>query len=73
MERHELDTRGLRCPQPILTLITYMPQTSPGDLLTITADCEAFEEDVRGLCTRMGKTLLAIRRDGDEVSADIQL
>jgi tRNA 2-thiouridine synthesizing protein A len=73
MVRHELDAKGLRCPQPILTIITYMPNTSPGDMIEITADCETFEDDVRKWCERMGKTLLAVTHVGDETTAQIQI
>lgn len=73
MARHELDCKGLRCPQPILTIITYMPSTQPGDILEVTADCETFEEDVRKWCERMGKTLLAVTHDGPDTTTQIQI
>ena len=68
-----LDVRGLRCPQPIQAIITCIHETSPGDVLQVTADCPTFEEDVRKWSDRTGKTLLAITRDGDAVVAQIQL
>ena len=70
---HVLDAKGLRCPQPILTLITFMPSTSPGDIVELVADCATFEDDVRKWCDRMDKTLLAINRDGTVVTAQIQI
>ena len=68
-----LDTRGQRCPQPILAIITSMHETSPGDILEVTADCPSFEDDVRRWCERGGKTLLAITRHGEVMVAQIQL
>jgi len=68
-----LDTKGLRCPQPILAIITCMHDTSPGDVLEVTADCPTFEDDVRNWCSRAGKTLLAVTLDGDAAVAQIQL
>ena len=72
MTTHTLDAKGLRCPQPILKMTIMIPQISPGDILQVTADCESFEEDVRSWCDRMRKTLLAINKSGEEVTAQIQ-
>jgi len=69
----KLDVLGLRCPQPIQAIITNMHQTSPGDVLEVTADCPTFEEDVTKWAERAGKTLLAINRNGDTMIALIQL
>lgn len=68
-----LDARGLRCPQPIQAIITCMHETSPGDILEVSADCPTFEDDVRRWATRGGKVLLAITRSGDSLVAQIQL
>ena len=72
MATHTLDAKGLRCPQPILKITAFMPQIQGGDVLEVQADCATFEEDVRKWCDRMGKTLLAVTRDGDAVTAQIQ-
>jgi tRNA 2-thiouridine synthesizing protein A len=73
MATKNVDARGMRCPQPIQAIITSMHETAPGDILQVTADCPTFEEDVRRWSERMGKTLLAITREGDAVVAQIQL
>ena len=73
MATKTLDARGLRCPQPIQAIITCMHETSPGDILEVTADCPTFEDDVRKWAERTGRTLLAITRDGDALVAQIQL
>ena len=72
MTTHTLDAKGLRCPQPILKMTIMLPEISPGDILEVSADCESFEEDVRKWCERMRKTLLAINKDGDAITASIQ-
>ena len=41
-------------------------------MLEATADCDTFEEDVRKWCERMNKTLLAVSKNGDVVTAQIQ-
>ena len=72
MATHMLDAKGLRCPQPILKLTILLPDVAPGDVVYLSADCEAFEDDVRKWCERMNKTLLAFTKDGDVITAQIQ-
>ncbi len=67
-----VDATGLKCPQPILKVTIAMPEMQPGDILEASADCASFEEDIRKWCERMSKTLLAINRDGEKVTAQIQ-
>jgi len=73
MNTKVLDTKGLRCPQPILAIITCMHETAPGDIIEVTADCPTFEEDVRRWCTRSSKTLLALTCEGEATMAQIQV
>jgi len=68
-----LDARGMRCPQPIQAVITCMHETAPGDTLEVTADCPTFEADIRNWASRGTKTLLAVTRNGDEITAQILL
>lgn len=68
----QIDAVGLRCPQPILKITATLPDMQPGDVLECVADCTTYEDDVRKWCDRMGKTLLAVTRDGDRVTAQIQ-
>ena len=72
MSVHKLDATGLRCPQPILKITIMMPEMNPGDVLEVSADCDSFENDVRTWCERLKKTLLAVNREGDVVTAIIQ-
>jgi TusA-related sulfurtransferase len=72
MATKTIDAMGLRCPQPILKITTALPEMQPGDLLEVKADCATFEDDVRKWCERMNKTLLAITRDGEVITAQIQ-
>ncbi len=67
-----LDTLGMRCPQPILKIAAKIPQMSPGDILAVTGDCPTFEEDVRTWCARMNKTILVVTTDGSAKTVQIQ-
>jgi tRNA 2-thiouridine synthesizing protein A len=72
MTTHDLDATGMRCPQPILKITAMLPTVPAGDVLEARADCATFESDVHKWCERMGKTLLAVTRDGDVTTAQIQ-
>ncbi len=67
-----IDATGLRCPQPILKVTIAMPEMHAGDMMEVSADCATFEDDIRTWCERMNKTLLAVMRDGEKVTAQIQ-
>lgn len=72
MATFDLDTTGLRCPQPILRIAAKAPEMQRGDVLRVTADCTTFESDVRKWCGRMRRTLLAITTEGAVQTAQIQ-
>jgi tRNA 2-thiouridine synthesizing protein A len=67
-----LDARGMRCPQPILKITSMVPALEPGSVLEITSDCLTFEDDIRTWCERMSRPLVALTRDGDVITAQIQ-
>jgi len=68
-----LDCLGLKCPQPILKVIAFIPQLADGDILEIKADCHSFPNDIKAWCDRTGKTLLFCMDDGTgSHSAQIQ-
>lgn len=60
-----LDAAGLKCPQPVLKLSVVSPEMNAGEVLEIIGDCPTFEKDVRAWCTRLKKTLVVIRDDGN--------
>lgn len=61
-----LDATRLKCPQPVLKLSIVSPEMKPGEILEIIGDCPTFEKDVTAWCSRLKKTLLLIRDDGNE-------
>jgi tRNA 2-thiouridine synthesizing protein A len=69
-----LDCIGLKCPQPILRVVSFIPQCQPGDVLEILADCPSFPKDIKAWCEKTGRTLLYCMDDGTGVSTvQIQL
>ena len=63
----ELDTRGLKCPGPVLKMTGIMmkKEVKPGDTLAVTADCSTFEKDVKDWCQRNKKVLIVIKDVGN--------
>ena len=69
----ELNCIGLKCPQPILKVVAFIPQMEADDILEIKADCPSFPTDIKSWCDRTGKTLLFCMDDGTgSHSAQIQ-
>jgi len=74
MAVHILDTKGLKCPQPILKITTTVIKIPKGDILEVTADCETFEKDARDWCQRNKKIFLWVRDlGGGTKTCQIQL
>lgn len=59
----EMDTRGLRCPLPVLKMTSALvkDEVEPGDTLIVLGDCPTFEKDVRDWCRKMKAVLIALR------------
>jgi len=62
-----LDTRGLRCPQPVLKIAVKSPDMKAGDVLEVVGDCPTFERDVRMWCERLRKVFLSMKDEGNNV------
>ena len=61
----QMDLTGLKCPQPAMKVASQMMNLKPGDIIEAVADCDSFENDIRGVCKRWNKVLLAIKDIGD--------
>jgi tRNA 2-thiouridine synthesizing protein A len=64
MPVHQLDTLGMKCPQPVLKIAVRAPDMKPGDILEILGDCPTFEKDIRTWCMRLEKVFLSIKDEG---------
>ena len=64
MSVRELNTVGLKCPQPVLKIAVMSAQMKKGDMLEILGDCPTFEKDIRTWCERLGKTFVALKDEG---------
>lgn len=61
-----LDTRGLKCPLPVLRARKAMQKLAPGTLLRVLATDPGTVQDFRAFCAATGHELLESGRAGDE-------
>jgi tRNA 2-thiouridine synthesizing protein A len=57
--KHELDARGLLCPEPVMMLHKVMRQLQSGELLAVYATDPSTQRDVPKFCQFLGHTLVA--------------
>jgi cysteine desulfurase len=59
-----VDSRGRRCPLPVLDLARALPQVAIGDQVTVLADDPAAAGDLAAWCRMTGQLLLMTEADG---------
>ncbi|RUO76213.1 sulfurtransferase TusA [Idiomarina seosinensis] len=55
----QLDTLGLRCPEPVMLLRAAVRKMNVGEILLIIADDPATTRDIPGFCDFMDHELVA--------------
>ncbi|MCS3432785.1 sulfurtransferase TusA [Klebsiella sp. BIGb0407] len=56
---HNLDTTGLRCPEPVMMVRKTVRKMAPGETLLVIADDPATTRDIPGFCRFMEHELVA--------------
>lgn len=62
-----LDCIGLYCPEPIFRTRLALDEMKVGELLEVTADDPAAEEDIKRLVNRLGHELINLESEGGQV------
>ncbi len=63
---HELDARGLYCPEPVMLLHRAVRDMGAGELLRVYATDPSTERDIPRFCDFLGHTLVsAVQRDDE--------
>lgn len=62
-----LDCLGLYCPEPVFKTRMELDELNIGEVLEVTADDPAAEEDIRSLVKNLGQELVEVRKDGNAV------
>lgn len=62
-----LDCIGLYCPEPVFRTRLALDEMEAGEVLEVTADDPAAEEDIKRLVRRLGHEILGLETDDDQV------
>jgi len=62
-EEKKLDATGLFCPEPVFRTKIEIERLQVGDILTVSADDPAAEDDISRWVTRNGHELLDMKKD----------
>lgn len=57
-QHQELDTQGLRCPEPVMMVRKTIRKLGSGDLLLVLADDPSTSRDIPSFCRFMDHELL---------------
>ena len=63
----KLDCLGLYCPEPVFRTRVEIDKLDVGQVLEVTADDPAAEEDIKRLVKRLGHQLIEIRKEGNHL------
>ncbi len=64
---HELDARGLYCPEPVMLLHNAIRDAAPGDLVAVRATDPTTRRDIPQFCHFLGHELVKEREEGGEL------
>jgi len=62
-----LDCLGLYCPEPVFRTRLAIDELIKGQILEVSADDPAAEEDIKRLVKRLGHEIISLESDDDEV------
>ncbi|MBS3922974.1 MAG: sulfurtransferase TusA family protein [Nitrosarchaeum sp.] len=68
----KLDATGLFCPEPVFRTKIEIERMQVGQVLTVSADDPAAEEDITRWVTRNGHELLNLKKDGNTITFQIK-
>ena len=67
-----IDVRGMFCPEPVFRTKIEMERMAVGNILKITADDPASEEDITRWVNRNGHQLLDVKKTGNDLEFTIK-
>jgi len=62
-----LDCFGLYCPEPVFRTRLALDEMEVGEVLEVTADDPATEEDIKRLVMRLGQEVVNFETDGEKI------
>ncbi len=67
-----IDVRGMFCPEPVFRTKIEIERMAVGNILKITADDPASEEDITRWVNRMGHQLIGIKKTDKDLEFTIK-
>lgn len=67
-----LDTTGLYCPEPVFRTKITLEKMQTGQILTVSADDPAAEDDITRWASRNGHDVLEVTHNGDILTFKIK-
>ena len=68
----KLDATGLFCPEPVFRTKIEVERMQVGDVIVVSADDPAAEDDISRWVTRNGHELMDMSKDGDIITFKIK-
>lgn len=68
----KLDATGLFCPEPVFRTKIEIEKMQVGEILLVSADDPAAEDDISRWVTRNGHELLDMTKDGNTITFQIK-
>lgn len=62
--QHDIDARGLRCPEPVMMLHARIRRMAAGETVRVVATDPSTTRDIPQFCEHLGHELVS-RREGD--------
>ncbi|NPU91293.1 MAG: sulfurtransferase TusA family protein [Gammaproteobacteria bacterium] len=73
MADHNLDTRGLLCPMPVIKTQNAIRKLQAGDVLTVTATDPGVLHDIPAWCRINGHKVLEQKQENREIEIRIEV
>ncbi len=68
----KLDATGLFCPEPVFRTKIEIERMQVGEIIVVSADDPAAEDDISRWVTRSGHELLDMSKDGETITFKIK-
>ncbi|MDH3386247.1 MAG: sulfurtransferase TusA family protein [Nitrosopumilus sp.] len=68
----KLNATGLFCPEPVFRTKIEIEKMQVGEILNVSADDPAAEDDISRWVTRNGHELLKMSKDGNTINFEIK-
>ena len=68
----KLDATGLFCPEPVFRTKIEIERMQVGEIIIVSADDPAAEDDISRWVTRSGHELLDLSKDGETITFKIK-